>query len=186
MHRMRGLTLLELMATIMILASLALFAIPAFQDLKARTQATALSNHILGMVQLTRSTAVNYGTTATLCPSLNSTTCSRKWKRGLIVFLDSNKDGKRTKDETIVANLKELPEGAWIEWRAFQNPKYLQYQPSGRTNNHNGRFAYCPPNNNQRHAQEIIINKAGRARKALLKETKNYCEKRQQKKRNKR
>lgn len=182
MHRMRGLTLLELMATILILASLALFAVPALQDLKAKTQATALGNHILEMVQLTRSTAINHGVTATLCPSLNSISCNKKWKQGLIVFLDSNKDGKRAEDETIVANLKELPEGAWIQWRAFQNPKYLQYLPSGRTNNHNGRFAYCPRDNNQRHAQEIIINKAGRARKALLSESKNYCRKRKAKK----
>lgn len=183
MRRMRGLTLLELMATISILGSLALFAIPTFQDLIARTQATALGNHILEMVQLTRSSAINHGITATLCPSINGNNCSKKWKKGLIVFLDTNKDGKRTEDEAIAANLNALPEGAWIQWHAFQRPKYLQYLPNGRTNNHNGRFAYCPPNNEQRHAQEIIINKAGRARKILLKESKNYCHKRRAKKR---
>lgn len=175
MRSMRGLTLLELMITISILGSLAFFAVPAFQDLKARTQAIVLGNHIFEMVQLTRSTAINHGAVATLCPSSDDKSCSRKWKNGLIVFLDTNKDGKRTEDETIVANLRELPEGARIRWSAFQRPRYLQYLPNGRTNNHDGNFAYCPPNNKWRNAQKIVISKAGRARKAPVDKSENYC-----------
>lgn len=142
-------------------------------------QANAVSRELIQLVKLTRSHAVNLSSRVTLCPSQDSSTCSKQWQQGIIVFADTNANGKRSEDEELLRASNFIPSGSQITWRAFGgSPYYLQYTSQGRTRSQNGRFSFCPKTADRRYVQQIIINKPGRPRKAFDHERElNHCQK---------
>ncbi|MFP4209434.1 MAG: GspH/FimT family pseudopilin [Wenzhouxiangella sp.] len=83
----RGLTLLELMITIAVLAILVTAGIPQFQRLIQSNQTTSGANDLLSSLQLARSESVRRGSPVTLCPSTDQSTCSGSdWSVGWVVI----------------------------------------------------------------------------------------------------
>lgn len=91
---MRGLTLVELMVTIMVLALLAVIAAPGVRDFMLRNRSSAQSLELVASVNLARAEAIKGGVQATICKSANPTaaspgcTNSGAWEQGWIVFVD--------------------------------------------------------------------------------------------------
>lgn len=94
---MQGITLVEMMVTLSIVAILTVLATPSFTGIiqKARLQAEA--NSLVGDLQFARSEAIKRGQPVSLCPSSNGTACSMTkpyaWEQGWIVFNDVNGSG---------------------------------------------------------------------------------------------
>jgi len=173
----RGYSLAELMTVLAITGILASQALPDMSQLYQRAQASHISNQLIQLVQFSRSKAVETKAMIALCPSKSGQSCSKQWQHGIIIFVDQDENGKRDNAEEILLFSDPLPPGSWLDWRAFGNRNYLQYNALGYTDHQNGRFAYCPAKGGNRFAQQIIINKAGRPRKAGAKELKlKYCQ----------
>lgn len=172
-----GHSLIELLTALAITGALAIQALPDMLQLYQRTLATHISNQLIQLVQFSRNKAVETKAMVALCPSKSGQVCSKQWQHGIIIFVDQDENGKRGKHEEILLFSEPLPPGSWLDWRAFGNRNYLQYNALGYTDHQNGRFAYCPAKGGNRFAQQIIINKAGRPRKAGPKELKlKYCQ----------
>jgi type IV fimbrial biogenesis protein FimT len=86
--RQRGLTLVELMFTIFIMAVLAMLAIPSWRDASLGSRLTATANSLHGSIQIARSEAIKANTPITLCTSDDGATCSGAgdWDQGWIVL----------------------------------------------------------------------------------------------------
>jgi type IV fimbrial biogenesis protein FimT len=164
----RGVTVLELLLALAIGAALAFMALPAMRDFVATHEATAAVNQLIGTVQFTRSAAITGSTTATLCPSADGERCGLRdtWQAGAIAFEDSDRDGVRSANEPILRRFPALPRGSRTTWRSFRNRSYLSFGASGFTAWQNGHFRYCPASGDPRHIREIVINPAGRVRRA--------------------
>ncbi|WP_151705124.1 GspH/FimT family pseudopilin [Nitrincola alkalilacustris] len=86
-HPQAGLTLVELMVTVSVLAVLLGVAAPSFVSTVQNSRATTLANAIVYAFNLARSEAVRRGDDITVCPSLNEETCSgNDWTVGWIVL----------------------------------------------------------------------------------------------------
>jgi len=70
-----GLTVLELLVSITIIALLASLGIPALRDLALNTQRVAAANSLVAAIQLAKSAAVTRNATTTLCPSDDANSC---------------------------------------------------------------------------------------------------------------
>jgi len=70
-----GLTVLELLVSITIVALLASLGIPALRDLALNSQRVAAANSLVAAIQLARSAAVTRNATTTLCPSDDANSC---------------------------------------------------------------------------------------------------------------
>ncbi len=97
-----GFTLVELMVTIAIFATLAMLAIPSFNQIIASTRLTTATNDLYGSLVQAKSEAIRRGTRVTLCPSTDGSSCQTTtptWTVGWITFVD----GTRTTAPTVDA-----------------------------------------------------------------------------------
>ncbi len=94
--RSRGVTLLELMIGITVLAILTAFAVPGFTNFTLKTRVTAASNDLVTALNLARSEALRSSAPAVACASNDGAGCSdtTDWARGWIVFADADGDGE--------------------------------------------------------------------------------------------
>lgn len=94
-----GLTLVELMVTLVVLSIVIGVAIPSFQTMVANNRIASQLNSLSGTIAFARSSAsTRPGASVTLCASANGATCSgsAQWENGWIVFRDV--DGDATVD----------------------------------------------------------------------------------------
>ena len=82
-----GFTIVELMATLVIVAVLFAIAVPTFRNVALGPQLSSTANDIVASVQLARSEAIKRNLTVTLCASSDGTTCAGGggWEQGWIV-----------------------------------------------------------------------------------------------------
>ena len=66
-----GYSLIEIIIVMAIASIMMNLAVPSVTKIYHRSQATAMINWLVGTIHFSRHAAVNYGITATLCPSAN-------------------------------------------------------------------------------------------------------------------
>ena len=164
---MRGLTLIELLVAMTLLAILSGVGLPALMNLVRDYRATVAINQLVAQVQFARSAALSYRTTVSLCPGAGPG-CGRRntWAEGAILFIDSNGNRRLDTGEQVLRRFPGLGSGAVITWRSFGNRSALSINRHGLTRWQNGSFRYCPANGDVRFARQAIINTQARVRHA--------------------
>lgn len=167
----KGLTLIELLAGLLVIATLLHLAAPSFTSLYRREQSTAALNAIIGAVNIARASAITLNRSVVLCPSNSkddSAGCARRnqWHLGALVFADANHNGQRNDDEPVLRRVPGWNDGATISWRSFRNRSYLRFKGSGVTDWQNGSFTWCPANGELTEAVQVVLNAGGRTRRA--------------------
>ncbi|MFR0691631.1 GspH/FimT family pseudopilin [Enterobacterales bacterium AE_CKDN230030158-1A_HGKHYDSX7] len=85
-HRGGGFTLLELMVTVALAATLAALALPSFDDVTLSSKLSASANDLVAGVAVARSEAIKRNAVASMCVSTNGSSCgSGGWEQGWIV-----------------------------------------------------------------------------------------------------
>ncbi|NTS77161.1 prepilin-type N-terminal cleavage/methylation domain-containing protein [Catenovulum sp. SM1970] len=173
MQANKGFTLLELMVVIAIMGVALAIGIPSMQDAMrdsiVKEQILRISKDVIA----TRNHAINYETTASICPLAarnDSSECGNDWNEGYMVFLDGNADGAFTQDnDKLLFVRNELVEFGNLFFPATS----FSYTMDGTYSNQelNGlpyRFEFCPhstnANNVANHSRAVIINLGGRPR----------------------
>jgi len=162
MRRVHGVTLIELICALSVLAILISIAVPTFGALRYDTGRTTALNGFLHSLFLARSEALKRGSMVTLCPSTDAQQCSGRageWQRGWIVFANDDFDSppQRDPEESILIVHAGWAEGAITSNRASFS---LRSTPQGVIN---GTVVFCDPRGSA-HARALIINNAGRPR----------------------
>ena len=121
----RGLTLIELLATISIMVILMMIAVPAFNDATLNGKLTSYANELVSSAYLARSEAMKRNGAVTLCVTADGSSCmsdadatSRRWERGWIV---------RASDGTVIHRQEALKAGFVVG----SSVSRLDFQPSG-------------------------------------------------------
>jgi type IV fimbrial biogenesis protein FimT len=111
----RGVTLVEMLVTMVIAVILATLAAPSFVSLIRDFSVSTHVNALNADIRYARSEAIKRGVSVSLCPSADSLnanpTCSGSdWATGWIVFVDTNANGSRSttaSDNEIVMRRQE-------------------------------------------------------------------------------
>ena len=112
--RSSGVTLVELVVAVAILAIIAAMGVPAFNYVITINRLAAASNELVGSLQLARSEAIRRGTRVAVCASSTGSSCTTGgWSSGWIAFEDQDRNAAVSAGETILRR-HTGPEGLQI------------------------------------------------------------------------
>jgi type IV fimbrial biogenesis protein FimT len=99
-----GMTMVELLITMTLVAILLSIAVPSYRYVTYSNRASSEVNALLGEMQLARAEAIKEGQFVTVCPSTNGTSCtgSTTWNTGWIVFSDVNGNATVDAGDTVI------------------------------------------------------------------------------------
>lgn len=161
---MRGVTLVELMMTLAVLAIVAGIAVPAFASVVRSNRVTSYFNLLVGTLQMARTEAVRGRATVLVCPGDPARGCSGSlsWHDGWIVVLRPGPHGQPDAGSRIVSMQQALPGGIRIE--SSRGRQHVQYRPDGSARGSNLSLRFCLAD--QATAERaLVVNNAGRPRK---------------------
>lgn len=158
----RGMTLIELMASIAITSILAAAGIPAYTDLVARQNANSFSNTLYRRLVLARNSAISLNTTVTICGSRDGLSCVKDGISSLLVFRDVNRNHKIDISDSVLQNTSLKTKGTQVRLGAALGRNYIEFNASGRARQ-TGSFYYCPKNRDPRMAKRVTVSLTGRA-----------------------
>lgn len=158
---MAGLTLLELMVALAIVAIAAGLGLPAFGATMERTRAMTIYNGVTTALVFARNAAVTQRRPAAVCPSADGLRCRTDgvWDDGWIVFMDPEHHGQ-PKDAASVLQRGERLHGQ-MRLRATAGRPVVRFQRSGSAYGSNVTLRLCK---DARLLGTIVLNNAGRAR----------------------
>lgn len=160
----RGITLLELVMSLAIIAILASVAAPGFNALRYSSERAAVVNSFVHAVYLARSEAIKRGQVVTICKSVDGQACAGRateWHSGWIVFVNDDGDNppQRDPDEPLLQAYAGWPRGHITSNRpAYSFRAYTQAVV-------NGTLVFCNPRDSAQ-ARAVIISHTGRPRVA--------------------
>jgi type IV fimbrial biogenesis protein FimT len=135
----QGLTLVELMVGVLLVAIILGLGVPAFDDLIQRGRSTSEYNRFVGDLVFARSEAVKRGTTVSLCAATSETTCGgTNWDGGWLVRIAGGGDILRVGTPT---------NGIDIAASGFATNGVITFAADGKLENgvaaNIGRFVFC-------------------------------------------
>lgn len=173
-RRPRGLTLIELMVAIAIVAILATLAAPSFRDFLIRNRSAALANELTGTILRARNEAVNRNTCVVVCRTTNPasvapscTAGSADWRPGWMVFVDPTCEG--TANEPATADLLVMSTGPFDAGFSLvkngTNTERLMFSASGNARvGDAGRFDLRWQSTTRPSNRGVCLNALGRTR----------------------
>lgn len=162
MERPGGLSLIELLFTLTIVAGLLGWTVPVFRNLQRDSVRTAEVNLLVRGIHLARGEALRRNLVVSLCPSLDGADCARPgtpWHLGWIVFVNRDRDNPATRDsgEELLHVHPEWKSGTISANRATLSLR--AFGQSGVT----ATFAFCDDRGSVA-ARAVVISQTGRPR----------------------
>ncbi|WP_081698845.1 GspH/FimT family protein [Marinobacter sp. EN3] len=157
----RGLTLVELLTTLIILSITLSIAVPAMDKEVVKSRQRELIATYNGAFSFARSQAVHTGALVTICPLTSGNQCVDDWTLPASIFPDRDKDLR--------------PDGNTV-WKVIQPVKnyrmksrtggrgYLTFSPSGLVHGASGSLVACPESNSRQPMSYLGVNRGGRFR----------------------
>ncbi len=138
----RGITLIELMATVAVFAILLAVGVPNLKDFYKNSLLTNAGNALTASLNLARIEAVKRGKRVTVCISADGATCASNggWQQGWLVFTDSNHDAAYDPDNEILLRTHESFNGQITMTGNGNVSSYISYVASGQSQLVNGAF----------------------------------------------
>jgi type IV fimbrial biogenesis protein FimT len=156
-----GLTLIELLVTIAILAILLSIAVPNFITFVQNSRLIGQTNDLVTSLNYARSEAIKRGVRVSVCSRLDNTTCSSagvfNWDAGWLVFVNPNNNAVADAGETVLQVRQPLEYGNTLRTAVRQR---VTYQSSGYSGNAD-TFRLCDSRGTAR-GRAIVVSLQGR------------------------
>nr|WP_301285600.1 GspH/FimT family pseudopilin [Halomonas sp. FL8] len=151
-----GFTLIELLVAMGVLAIMATWAVPSYQQFVARNEVAAEVMRIRTALAMARNAAITRRTTVTVCPSADRLTCSSgDWTAPLVVIEGRAKGGDISDSE--ILKIFDGSHATSITYRKDGRP--IRYGMLGWPTSHNGTFRICMKQGTE---TQVIVSNLGR------------------------
>ncbi|MGA8277133.1 MAG: GspH/FimT family pseudopilin [Rhodanobacteraceae bacterium] len=165
-HRECGVTLIELLMSLIVLAVLLSIAAPAFGSFLQAGHMRSARSELSVTLNQARMTAASRDTRVVVCPSPDLRNCERttQWQAGWMAFVDRNRDGVHGTDEPVIALQQAQPKGLAIA--SSSGRRLVTYRPDGSATGSNLTLTFCD-RRGANYASALILNNAGRLRSGV-------------------
>lgn len=162
-RRPAGFTLIELAATMAILALLAGVALPPMQAFVQHQRASAATSSLIVQMQLARLSAIERNRRTVLCPSSDGTTCASgtDWSQGWLLFVDEDCNRRPDAADEIL-RVEQAPTSGHLRIASSAGRQQLRYLPDGTSAGTNLTLSICSQDGAL--LAKVIVNNAGRPR----------------------
>ena len=159
----RGLTLIELLVALAVLAALLAVAVPGLGAFIADGRVAGAVNGLVGSLALARTEAVRRGRKVVLCPSGDGLACdppgAYRWDTGWLVFADLDGDRERDPAEPVLRRGGPI-QGVRLE--SSPGRTRIVFRPLGTSGGSNASFTFCPEE--AAPPRVVCLSNTGRAR----------------------
>ena len=169
-HGTRGFTLVELVATLAVMAVTLAVGIPSLKDMIHSIKINSVVNGFVSHLYMARAEAIKRNSRVVVCKSPDGSTCATSggWDQGWIVFHDANNDGLRGADEPVLAHEHAVPSTLRLTGN-LNVVNYISFASTGATRLVGGGFqagtlTLCRESAPGGEGRQIILNAVGRPR----------------------
>jgi type IV fimbrial biogenesis protein FimT len=171
-----GMTLIELMVAIVIMAILSMLAVPSFQKQIAASRLTSATNDLFTSLTQARADSIRQGVRMTVCVSSNGSSCdavstTATWSVGWVGFNDPTRAASPALDsgETTTFVVQEIHPSIVVRGTGTTS-NYVSFSPDGLAKTlsggmGNGTIRVCSNSSalpDDERARHIVINRSGR------------------------
>ncbi|MFZ8198155.1 GspH/FimT family pseudopilin [Alteromonas portus] len=153
----KGLTLLEMLVAVAVLAIILTTVAPSIQSVLIKNKITADINNLSAVLQRARFTAVDEQASVILCPTTNYTACTNSWKNAMMVFADVNGNGNRDNSETLIVASDALNSANTI----YGITGSITFDEQGGIDKA-ATITVCPKDNDADYASALLLSLYGR------------------------
>jgi len=153
----KGLTLLEMLIAIAILAILVATVTPSVSNILTQNRITSDVNRLSALAQHARFTAINEQLTVTLCATTDYMDCSSEWRNAKMIFIDTNSNSKRDEDERLISTSDPIHQRNVIS--GVTDPILFAQEGSSSIRT---TITLCPDNQDTTFATALLIALHGR------------------------
>lgn len=172
MDATHGITIIELMISLAIVAVLSAISAPTFTIIIQDNRLVTQVNELVTALSFARSEAIKRNNTVTTCRSNNGKDCVGAWTNGWIVFIDNDFDGIVDVGETILLIHGPVMSGNTVTF----NRSRVIYNGNGTAKGgSNGTFTFCDKRG-KFSARGVIVSNTGRPRLAIDKNSNGIVE----------
>ena len=131
-RRSAGFTIIELMATLTLVAVLAALAAPSVHEMIATARLKSHNSALQSSLMLARSEAINRKKRVVVCKSPDQAACTTTgdWRQGWIVFIDNNDNAAVDAGEAILQKVSALS-GSFVLRGTNNIGDYVSFTSSG-------------------------------------------------------
>ncbi len=160
----RGLSLVELCATLLVVSITLALALPALGGLRERLRQQAALHALTSSLAAARIAAVTRGRPVTACPSRDGLRCrdDLDWRDGWIVYVDPRRLPQPPDQAHVLQHAPALPAGLRL-WSTTGRHR-VRYQPDGMAGGSNVSLRLCTDAGVPRHLATVTVSLSGRAR----------------------
>ncbi|WP_339511538.1 GspH/FimT family pseudopilin [Pseudomonas sp. RL_15y_Pfl2_60] len=157
----QGLSLLELLITLAVLAIALSLSLPGLQRMQQANALSSFSAELVHFIRFTRHQALAKGKRITMCPLDESQTCTKVWAKQISVFEDLDGNRKLDPKDTLMKVL-DIPARIELKWRGVGAGKSLHFNGRGITSISNGTFRLGVTGSEQ--MRHVIVSRLGKVK----------------------
>jgi type IV fimbrial biogenesis protein FimT len=157
----RGLTLIELLATLAVAAVLFGLAVPNYGALMQRLASENAARQLYSALTLARTQALTGRQAVIVCPGQGRCSGDGRWEAGYVVGIDANRNDRLEPGEPLIWQGAASPR---VRILSNRGRPQLRYLPTGRASGTNATFRICPQRPVSGATRVLVVNNAGRVR----------------------
>jgi len=159
----RGITLVEMLVTVVVIGILTTTSFPAMGRLIESTRMSAAHSALMVALNRARAAAVEHSAYAEVCPSTDGNQCTgdTQWQSGWIVFIDENKNKQHDAEEPLLEVSAE--QGPHLAIISSSGRDHVRYNPDGSAPGTNLTITFCDARGADE-ASTVVVNNVGRIR----------------------
>jgi type IV fimbrial biogenesis protein FimT len=155
----KGVSLIELMITVTIVATLLIVVAPNIQGILIKNRIAGEINELSSIIQFARNNAIDEQIETIVCPSEDFSVCTTNWNHGKIVYADLDGNGERGAAEGLL-----VATSSGSELNKLTGPAAdIQFQPSGAANSTTA-LLLCHKDGENKYARQLNISLQGRVK----------------------